>query len=342
MKTELWGTFSVTDHLRQCPFVAEVLLYDRLMIPRPPTPEEEPPETGEEEQGIGWPEKWRPQKLRGLLDILKEKDLAVELPWGKQARQDWSRLYDGQSLDDLGAKRTELAEATKSEIEMAKQNVPDQAPFIATGGLIALYITNAVQNKVAQRLVGLIRKPGAEIEPVIAYGRYQDFQQEQHLRPADPKPPPDKFCPYALFGWEFFVPEDTDKSEDDLLRAAVQLASRSEFQETRQSFHGWLKKMHDGSQDPQDARVEMLKMLKEYRDQVRGSGIKTAVRYVAKVVPVLAPLAGLIGDVTGIAVGVAVGGASLLVEWLLPEKAPDERLRPAALVHDARRFFGKK
>jgi hypothetical protein len=36
-RIELWGTFSVKDHLRERAFVAEVLLYDRLVIPRPPT-----------------------------------------------------------------------------------------------------------------------------------------------------------------------------------------------------------------------------------------------------------------------------------------------------------------
>ena len=30
MRAELWGTFSVRDHLRPRSFIAEVLLYDRL------------------------------------------------------------------------------------------------------------------------------------------------------------------------------------------------------------------------------------------------------------------------------------------------------------------------
>lgn len=343
MQTELWGTFSVRDHLRKRPFVTEVLLYDRLMIPRPPTPEEEPLEPDVDEEGAKWPEDWKPQQLRELLNILQEEDLAVELPWGKLARQDWSKLYHGQNLDDLGAKRTELAVAAKHEIEMAKMNTPDQAPYLATGGLIAMYITNAVHNDVAQHLVTLTRKPGVEIEPVIAYGSYQDFKQEQGLRRAEPKRAPDDLRPYALFGWEFFVPEDTEKTDHDLLRAAVNLASRKDFRETRQSFHGWLKKMHDGSHDPEAARQEMLKMLKEYRDFARGAGIKTAVRYAAKVVPVVAPLAGLVvGDVANIGAGVVAGGASLMVEWLLPKRAADDRIRPAALVCEARRFFGKK
>lgn len=40
MPRELWGTFSVADHLRERAFVAEILLYDRLVIPVPPDDEE--------------------------------------------------------------------------------------------------------------------------------------------------------------------------------------------------------------------------------------------------------------------------------------------------------------
>lgn len=37
MKLEQWGTFSVKDHLRSRAFVAEVILFDKLVIPRPAT-----------------------------------------------------------------------------------------------------------------------------------------------------------------------------------------------------------------------------------------------------------------------------------------------------------------
>lgn len=40
MSRERWGTFSVKDHQRKRAFVAETLLYDRLIIPYPPNPEE--------------------------------------------------------------------------------------------------------------------------------------------------------------------------------------------------------------------------------------------------------------------------------------------------------------
>lgn len=39
-KLEHWGTFSVKDRLWERPFLTEVLLYDKLVIPRPATREE--------------------------------------------------------------------------------------------------------------------------------------------------------------------------------------------------------------------------------------------------------------------------------------------------------------
>ena len=124
-----------------------------------------------------------------------------------------------------------------------------------------------------------------------------------------------------MFGWEFFVPEDSDKTDWQLLREACQLASRDDFRETRQSFHYWLKHMHEGNVDPETARDDMLKRLREYRAIIRGSRMKTVPRYVAKVAPVLAPLAHLVLPETyAIGGDAAAGGASLIVEWLLPEK----------------------
>ena len=173
MKTELWGTFSVRDHMRRRAFVADVLLYDRLMIPRPTTPEEEEPDPGEMDQLTRWRQRrWQPERLRRLLDILGEEDLAVELPWGKEVRQDWHNLYHGTDTKQIGERRSSLVESTRYEIEAAKATAPGQAPYLATGGLISWYLAKKVQNEVAQRLVALTKTPGVDIEPVVAYGPF--------------------------------------------------------------------------------------------------------------------------------------------------------------------------
>ena len=343
MKQELWGTFSVKDHKGKRPFVAEVLLYDRLMIPRPPTADEEKPEPGGKDQETEWRDnKWEPDRLRDLLDILGEEDLAIELPWGEQARKQWQNLYDGDDQTKIGDNRSSLLNATEQEIEMAKMSAPKDAPFIATAGLISQYISEGVHNDVARKLIALAKPVDTSIEPVIAYKSFNDFKNEQGLQPKKIKAnAPDKNHS-AMFGWEFFVPEDADETDYKLLKKTVKLAARKDLREARQLFHGLLKQMQEGGVDPNDAKEKMLKMLDEYRQVVRGSGIKTVVRYAAKIAPIIAPLSGLYSTEAGIGVGVAAGSAPLIVDWLIPKKEIDERLRPVSLVYEARKFFGKK
>jgi hypothetical protein len=144
-----------------------------------------------------------------------------------------------------------------------------------------------------------------------------------------------------MFGWEFFVPEDSSKSDAALLRQAAKLASRADLCETRQYFHGWLKQMYEGGVDYEEARQKMMKMLAEYTRIMRLSGLASAARYAAKVAQVLAPMAGLIGHAVGVAVGVAASGAALGAGELIPMPQAPQRLQSAALLYDARKFFGK-
>jgi hypothetical protein len=225
---------------------------------------------------------------------------------------------------------------------MVRIHTPGQQ-FVATGGVLAKYVSGELQHDLVRRLVALSMTPGVPVEPVIAYGSYRAFQQEQAVKKADPDNVPETLHPYALFGWTFFVPEDSDKTDEELLRAAVKLASRADFREARQSFHYWLKQIHAGGVDAKTAEIRMLKMLKEYRDIVRGSGWKTVLRFAAKAAPVIAPIGHLfLNEHLAIAGDSLARGAMLVVDKLVPEKKPDTRLRPAALVHEARRFFGKK
>jgi hypothetical protein len=77
MPDELWGTFSVRDHLRRRAFVADVLLYDRLVIPYPP----------DEEQRREWrSEGWAPGRLERKLEILAKADLVRPAPWSEWKR----------------------------------------------------------------------------------------------------------------------------------------------------------------------------------------------------------------------------------------------------------------
>lgn len=85
---ELWGTFSVRDHLEPGAFVAEVLIYDKLVIPVPPT-------TGDgvgPAQALREAERWKasgwdPRRQEQLLAILGDR--AQPIPWIAELQGQW-------------------------------------------------------------------------------------------------------------------------------------------------------------------------------------------------------------------------------------------------------------
>src|SRR4051794_5790277 len=61
---ELWGTFSVRDHCEERPFVADVMLYDRLIVPVPS-------DSTEWERWQHPDQDWDPARQKRLLDVFR-------------------------------------------------------------------------------------------------------------------------------------------------------------------------------------------------------------------------------------------------------------------------------
>src|ERR1700737_1827114 len=91
MSRERWGTFSVSDHKRRRAFVADVLLYDRLIIPCPPDYLER-----KEWARMGWD----PVRLYPLLRALRDNlryDHAIRVPWTQEKRERFkTRIQSGE------------------------------------------------------------------------------------------------------------------------------------------------------------------------------------------------------------------------------------------------------
>jgi hypothetical protein len=103
MAFERWGTFSVRDHLDVNALVANVLLYDRLVIPVP---------SGMEGVRKWWAENWGPDLLNQRLEKLGE--LAVKKPWDA-ARQ--ARCQNAMQLArEIGSDAGDIVEETTREL----------------------------------------------------------------------------------------------------------------------------------------------------------------------------------------------------------------------------------
>jgi hypothetical protein len=111
MAREVWGTFSVQDHLRPHAFVAEVLLYDRLVIPTPP----------DEAERVRWIENgWEPDRLERVLEQLGE--LARPLPWNAWRQEQWADL-----------RRATLGVDSESRLRATRMVLTEGLPAYVTG-----------------------------------------------------------------------------------------------------------------------------------------------------------------------------------------------------------------
>lgn len=114
MVKEVWGTFSVKDHLSPQAFLAEVMLYDRLVIPVPP-------DRAERQR---WQENgWEPDRLDQIVERLGDRAFLVE--WDAERQANWKTRYDAGN--DLAYRTPDWAfEATRTELT-------DKLPRYVTG-----------------------------------------------------------------------------------------------------------------------------------------------------------------------------------------------------------------
>jgi hypothetical protein len=235
MSTEsaLWGTFSVADHLRKHAFVSDVLLYDRLVVPVPESASEH-----ERWQGLGRD----PDLQQELLGIVGE--LAVPVPWSVERHRQWVARYAAIAAPaEEPAVRDDLAQAVAFDVRNVAQARRDatgpQAPGVDPddpGYLMTRMVLADEFGSVKDRaLVARIPRID-EIEAVVAYGSYDAFARE---RGALTNEPAAGTQPVFTFGWSFLVPDNSQRSDDDLLRAAVELAHADEVSDWRAAVQRW-------------------------------------------------------------------------------------------------------
>jgi len=110
----VWATYAVNDHLVDHPFVRDLMLFDRLVIPVPNTDDK-----GEWDRWVA--QDWDPAKQERLLDLLGDR--AVRVVWDTDHQKRWEKRYlagtnVAQNLDKSAfeATRAELASEVPSTV----------------------------------------------------------------------------------------------------------------------------------------------------------------------------------------------------------------------------------
>jgi hypothetical protein len=326
MGNELWGTFAVDDHLRRRAFVAEAVLFDRLLIPSPPQ--------GDKEQYGDWVRSgWQPDRL---LEIRKRLgDMAIPVPWSKELRQDWHTQY---SSGYRGTRLAQLGSDAATDIGDIKRAV--------TRGVIADVLSRpfsaSADPEVYAQIQALDIDPTSEPEVVVGYGslaRYRSDTRAENAATAVQAPAREGDA--TLFvTWDFLVPEDSALSDTDLLMKAVALNSKEEFRDSRRRFHEWRRRLAQRGASVDQTRSEMQRCLKVFNEIVAKERRRTRRLTALQAVAAAAPLADFIHMGVGLVAGVALTGLSIGADKWLPHYNVGARESVAALIHDSREAFG--
>jgi len=273
---ERWGTFSVRDHLTDAPFVTEVLLYDRLVIPVPPR--DEPPEPF-------WNE-FNPALQAKCLDVLRIKTnetdgLALPVPWDKSKRERFaSKMSVAAAL--ATQQRSPDQPYYDDPFEMTRQLIKDEfKPALPTGISRAWTVAAFSSADAYERLINSNEK---------------EFAQRRLA---------------AQISHRFLTPKAADPDQE-LLKRAVDLSMTDQFRTLRAKLYEWQESVFEDNLTDEGALEELESRLKKYNQAIDKAFKEVHYKYVYTVIPIGIALAGAL--MTGALPAIVFAGAAGLVQ----------------------------
>ena len=235
-RSELWATFSVKDHVRPGAFVAEVLLYDRLLLPVPPHASDLPLDPDgtktAEAEWRRWKENgWDPARQGQLLGIMG--DLAEPIPWTADRQAEW------------------------------RQEMANQLDFAARNGF---FLTGAVLEKFAPAMA-------LSVVAVSPYRSLKQLSSEQGIRRRIPHEPIPRSVLMAVIGQELLVPPEPDRDDFQALADAVEVAHETDYRTRRAALWRWQQRFVRGDHtDALSVRAAVQEMRQLVADLRRATG----------------------------------------------------------------------
>lgn len=253
MTRERWGTFSVKDHKMPRAFVADVLLYDRLIIPTPPDQAER-----DRWFGLGW----SPDLLDKKLELLGDR--SIHVPWFQFREEKLIKRY--KLTNEVLFDTNNITNAIANNVDL-------------------LYVTRAVLAN--ERLPQL--PPGvSKIWPMAAYPAFYNYEEDQKQRAIENKS--EELV--MRLSQRFLVPDDDSQNDDELLQEAIELSSRDDFREKRQALYQWQDDIIEQQIPAEVAVAEMEDLLTQYNDVIKKSRRKLTYKYAFLAIEVAVGLAG--------------------------------------------------
>jgi len=240
-----WGVFSVIDHKDKRAVAADVLLYDKLVVPTPinraypPTVISCADDKWDARDLKRWRDNdWDPDGLFSLASQLKLKGRVSEANWDPDRRKQWSKLYH-----ELRASIEPVNETREEEFKTLG--------YWVTRNIIVQHIKDENQ----------IYSDGV-VEPYAAYQSEADFLALQPKLSIETKIS-ELNC---LIACRLCVPDD--QNEDDALKRALDFADKDSFQKRRQNFYAWQRDLISGGHSPKNVLRELEMLVADYNEDV--------------------------------------------------------------------------
>jgi hypothetical protein len=286
MARRLWGCYSVADHLDSRAFVADLLLYDRLVVPVPPP-----------DDVMRWEkEHWDPQRQATLLDILG----------GFAERVEWSAT---------------LQEQFQREWSPADAALDVESPFGATRRILAEELRGKQLDKGDVRAVAVYAKPDRFDREWQLTRIFPFVHRVAHVEPGDLR---EAVNPAQLEQQRLakvvvtkLVVPDEGHSDEEVLKRAVELVSRDDVSDRRAAFHALLASLEAEGLRDETIVGEVEDLLSALNESVSRHTKAQRARAAVQVVTAAEGAAALWAPPVGLAPGptAAVGEAVIQRRW---------------------------
>ncbi len=267
-------------------------------------------------------------------------DCAIAMPWDEEKRTRWQQAYSEHKQQRI---------ADSAGVSFDVQNIMtshQDSPAKWMTRVVMKNIIDEADEELVQKIRRLSLGIPKHIETAVAYGSLKAFNDENSAQGASsPHESPEGGNPsdVLLLSWDFFVPEDQDLSDIQLLEKLVEkIAKDSEFREHREAFNALRRSLSNGTATPQQAVREIERRLIDYNRILRSIGRLNTARTVLTYAAIAAPLADFIAPGFGTGSGVVLGLASQTWPRWAPSPKPGPEQAAVAMVHDLREEFGRR
>jgi hypothetical protein len=317
------GAVTRSDHLERRAFVADLLLYDRLVVPTPSADD------------LGrWEQQWDPDRQARLLDILGP--FAERMAWSPALREQFAREWSPADLArDIDAENSDAA---------ASNAGPDA--LSSAYGVTRMIISQELGRKVFEER--------GDVRAIAVYAKPDHFDREwemtrtmpfvrrtTRMRPGDLR---EVAAPESLerqriakvVVTRLVVPDDGD-SDEEVLARTVDLVSRADVSARRAQFHQLLASLQADKLSDETIAGEVEDLLDALNESVRRHTKAQQARAAVQVLTTAQGAAALWVPPVGLAAGPTAAVSEAVIQRRWPGQDAGAQLSAVTLLAQARR-----